>query len=88
LRERNNTLLNRKLASLDAYYKNRLQRIKTELNYAKDERIIRMKESEKSRIQHDYKTKQSELEKHREADIISQRVAVGILIIKGKKINV
>ncbi|MEH1800481.1 MAG: SNF2-related protein [Nostoc sp.] len=84
LRERNNTLLNRKLASLDAYYQNRLQRLETELNQAKDERIIRMKESERSRIQRDYESKRSDLENRSEADIISQRVAVGILIIKDK----
>ncbi|BBD70034.1 hypothetical protein NIES4072_64140 [Nostoc commune NIES-4072] len=84
LRERNNALFNRKLASLDAYYQNRLQRVETELNQAKDERIIRMKESEQSRIQRDYETKRQNLENRREADIISQRLAVGILIIKGK----
>lgn len=82
LRYRNNTLLNRKLASLDAYYQNRIQRVGNELNQAKEERIIRMKESERSRIQRDYESKRSDLENRREADIISQRIAVGILIIK------
>ncbi|MHC5821120.1 MAG: DEAD/DEAH box helicase [Nostoc sp.] len=83
LRERNNTLLNRKLASLDAYYQNRIQRVENELNQAKEEGIIRMKESERSRIQRDYETKRSDLENRSEADIISQRVAVGILLVQG-----
>jgi hypothetical protein len=43
-----------------------------------------MKESERSRIQRDYESKRSDLENRREADIITQRVAVGILIIKDK----
>lgn len=85
LRERNNTLLNLKLASLDAYYQNRLQRVETEVNQTKNERIIRMKESERSRIQRDYETKRGDLENRREADIISQRVALGILVIKAKE---
>ncbi|MBG1269290.1 DEAD/DEAH box helicase [Nostoc sp. WHI] len=87
LRERNNTLLNRKLASLDAYYQNRIQRVENELNQAKEEGIIRMKESERSRIQRDYKSKRSDLENRREADIISQRVAVGILLVEGVVTN-
>jgi ATP-dependent helicase HepA len=84
LRDKNKTLLNRKIVSLDAYYKNRIQRVENELNQAKEERLIRMKESERSRIQRDYESKRSELENRREADIITQRVAVGILIIKDK----
>jgi len=87
LRYRNNTLLNRKLASLDAYYQNRIQRVENELNQAKEERIIRMKESEQSRIQRDYESKRSDLENRREADIISQRVAVGILLVQGMVTN-
>jgi superfamily II DNA or RNA helicase len=87
LRERNNTLLNRQLVSLDAYYQNRLQRVETELNQVKDERIMRMKESERSRIERDYETKRDNLDNRREADIISQRVAVGILLVQGVFIN-
>ena len=87
LRERNNALLNRQLVSLNGYYQNRWQRVETELTQAKDERIIRMKESERSRIQRDYETKQRELENRREADIVSQRVAVGILIINNGTTN-
>ncbi len=81
LQERNNSLLNRQIVSLDGYYQNRLTRVETELNQAKDERIIRMRESERSRIQRDYETKKRDLENRREADIVSQRVAGGILII-------
>jgi superfamily II DNA or RNA helicase len=87
LRNRNDALLNRKLASLDAYYQNRIQRVENELHQANEERIIRMKESERSRIQRDYETKRSDLKKCREADIISQRVALGILLIQGVVTN-
>jgi ATP-dependent helicase HepA len=87
LRERNNMLLNCKLASLDAYYQNRIQRVENELNQAKKEEIIRMKKSERSRIQRDYESKRSDLKNRREADIISQRVAVGILLVQGVVTN-
>jgi hypothetical protein len=87
LRDKNKTLLNRKIVSLDAYYKNRIQRLENELNQAKEERIIRMKESERSRIQRDYESKRSDLENRREADIITQRVAVGILLVQGAVTN-
>jgi len=82
LRERNNSLLNRQLASLDAYYQNRLERVINELDLAREERIKRMKESEQSRIIRDYENKKAELEDRREADIISQRIATGILLIE------
>lgn len=85
LRDRNNTLLDRKLASLDAYYQNRLQRVELELSQASNEKISRMREAEKSRIQRDYDIKLQDLEKRRETDIISQRVAMGILLVKEQK---
>jgi superfamily II DNA or RNA helicase len=87
LRDKNKTLLNRKIVSLDAYYKNRIQRVENERNQAKEERIIRMKESERWRIERDYASKRSDLENRREADIITQRVAVGILLVQGAVTN-
>lgn len=87
LQERNNALLNRQLVSLEGYYQNRLTRAETELAQAKNERIIRMKESERSRIKRDYETKRQDLENRCEADIVSQRVAVGILIINNDTNN-
>ena len=82
LRERNNTLVARKLASLDAYYRNRLQRVEADLQRTDDERIVRMREAEKARIELDYDRKRTEIQGRREADIISKRVATGLLEIR------
>lgn len=85
LGERNNTLIARQLASLDAYYQNRLQRVQLELAQVTEQRITRMKEAERARIERDYDRKRKEIEARREADIISQRVAAGILeVLHGK----
>jgi ATP-dependent helicase HepA len=87
LRDRNNNILNNKLASLDSYYQNRQTRVKNELKHTNNERIVKMKESELSRIQRNYETKRRELENRSEADIVSKRVAVGILLVKGNTTN-
>jgi len=82
LKTRNDSLVNTKLASLDTYYCRRLERVEKELSQSKDIRILRMKESEKSRIETDFERQRDELERRREADIIQQRVATGILLIE------
>jgi ATP-dependent helicase HepA len=82
LRERNDVLVTRKLASLEAYYRNRLQRVQTELAGITDERIIRMKQAEQARIERDYDQKRKEIEGRRDADIVSQRIAAGILEVQ------
>ena len=76
---RNEQMVTRKLASLDAYQQNRLARIERELSTARDERIIRMKTSEKARAERDYGSRREEIEKRRNADIVRKRVAVGFL---------
>lgn len=76
---RNEQLVARKLASLDAYQQNRLARIERELSTAREERIIRMKTSEKTRAERDYVSRREEIEMRRNADIVRERVAVGIL---------
>jgi len=84
LRERNDALVARKLASLDAYYRNRLDRVSTELAKATETRIIRMREAERDRIERDYKDKRREIAERQVADIVSRRVAAGILVIRGE----
>jgi hypothetical protein len=79
LQEENDNLLDRKLASLDTYYQNRLQGVENEIEQAREKRILRMKKAERERIKSDYSSKRSEIESRREADIVSQRVAAGIL---------
>ncbi len=56
LRERNQILIDRKLSSLGVYHRNRLKRIEAELAAATDERIKRMKESERIRVEREFET--------------------------------
>jgi superfamily II DNA or RNA helicase len=79
LRARNEQLVTRKLASLDAYQQNRLARIARELAAARDDRIIRMKTSEKARAERDHIARRVEIEARRNADIVRERIAIGIL---------
>lgn len=81
LRQRNEAVITRKLASLDAYHQNRLARIDAELQQAVDERIIRMKTAERARVDSDHEEKRREIEAARNADIASKRIAAGLLDI-------
>ena len=81
LRSRNETLIVRKLASLDAYHRSRIKRLEMELTGNQDERIRTMKTAERSRAEADYENKRQEVEKRRSADIVIQRIAAGILEI-------
>lgn len=85
LRERNGVLAARKLAALDAYYRNRLQRVQTELLQMTNERIVRMKEAELARVERDHALRRKEIESRLDADILSHRVAAGVLEVGGDK---
>lgn len=82
LREINNQLVEQRLASLNRYYQRRVARVIEELNSATDDRIRRMKMSEKDRIQLEWERKKQETEERKKADIISQRIAYGIMEVK------
>ena len=82
LRDTNEALVMRKLASLDGYYRNRLQRVQAERGATTDLRILRMKEAEQARIERDYEQKRKGIESRRDADIVSQRIAAGILEVR------
>lgn len=82
LQERNEILIARRKASLEVYYQNRRQRVLTELNRTKDERIIRMKESERDRIIRDYENNLQSIVEKSDTDIITRRVAAGILEVE------
>ena len=82
LREMNDLLIGRKLAGVEAYHHNRLARVETESAKVTDERILRMRDAERSRIEHDFDRKRTEIESRRDADIISQRIAAGILEVR------
>lgn len=79
LRERNHQLLARKIGSLDAYYRNRIERLQSELRRTQDARIIRMKQAEHDRISVDYEKQRAALEARRDTDIVHHRIAAGIL---------
>jgi ATP-dependent helicase HepA len=82
LREQNTRLAEQKMASLDAYYQNRLGRVAAEAAQANDTRIARMKEAEKDRVERDYEQRRAEINDRSEADIVSDRVAAGILEVR------
>ena len=79
LRSRNESIIARKLASLDAYHTSRLKRIEMEIASKPDERIQIMKAAERRRAEADYENKRQAIEKCRSADILSERIAAGIL---------
>jgi len=80
--EINNQLAKRQLASLNMYYQRRVARVSEEIKSATNERIRRMKESEHDRIHREWENKQQKIEERKSADIISQRVAYGIIEVK------
>lgn len=82
LKETNYQLADQRIASLERYYQRRLARVTEELDLAVNERIRRMKESERDRIQREWERKRQEIEERKKADIISQRVAYGIMVVK------
>jgi len=75
----NRQLAEQQLASLARYYDRRVARINEELSAATDRRIQRMKRSELHRIQQERERRRREIEERKKADIISQRVAYGVL---------
>ncbi len=82
LRNKNARLAEQQMASLDAYHQNRLQRVAAEASQATDVRIARMKEAEKDRIERDYERRRAEITERSEADVISDRIAAGILEVR------
>lgn len=81
LTESETNLRERRLASLDAYYRNRLRRVANELAASSQERIVRMKQSEQARIERDYDERRRQLTERRVPDILARRIAAGILEI-------
>lgn len=68
-----------KLASLDASFANRSERLRAELAQGTNERIVRMKESELARAESDFRRRRQKIESRQEADIVETRIAVGLL---------
>lgn len=81
LRTRNERLVQQRLSSLDAYHRNRINRLDAEILNTDEQRIRVMKTAQRSRAETDYQMRRTEIEKRRQADILTQRIAAGILEI-------
>lgn len=79
LQESNAALVDQRLASLDLYYRGLLSQLDAVLSANSDVRILRMKASERERRTAEHARARAELERRRDADIISERIAVGVL---------
>lgn len=84
LKQRNDRLLNRQLASLRGYYDNRLSRVGTELEQSTNKRIRIMRRSEKNRIEYEFNRKQREIEIQRKCDILAKRIAIGLIHVQAE----
>ena len=82
LKRRNDSLLDRQLASLRGYFGNRLDRVTKDLEQSTNERIRIMRRSEKNRIESEFERKQSQIERHRNCDILAKRIAIGLIRIQ------
>lgn len=81
----NELLLGRRLASLEASHQSRQRRVSDELLGATEPRIIRMKTSERSRVQADYERRRAALERARQVEVLSVRVAAGLVEVTGAR---
>ncbi len=81
IRTKNKLIAEQKLISLSKYHENRITRVNKELRTATDDRIKRMKESEKNRIELEYNSKKKEIKDKEEADIVCERIAFGTIEI-------
>lgn len=79
LSQTNDVLIDRRLASLQSFYDNRLRRVHAEHEAASEARIVRMKAAELARVQSEYDHRTSDLEQARKVEILTERVAAGFL---------
>ncbi|MBI9050767.1 MAG: DEAD/DEAH box helicase [Anaerolineaceae bacterium] len=77
--ERNEYLINRKIAGLKAWFEIRMKKLDFEIPGIIDERILRMKAAERNNIQIDFEQKMKSFDKNRYADITTRRIAAGIV---------
>ncbi len=75
----NELQINRRLASLEGFHKNRTQRVSAELQGASEPRIVRMKTSELARLDADFQRRGTLLERARQVEVLPVRVAAGVL---------
>jgi SNF2 family DNA or RNA helicase len=81
----NELLLNRRLASLDSFHNSRRQRVAAELQDATEPRIVRMKTSELARVDADYQRRVAALERARQVEILTDRVAMALVEVTDER---
>ena len=79
LKRSNDELLDRQHDSQSSYYENRLARVDHELAQARNQKIIVMKQAEKSRIERERDEKLGDIEERRACDIVRKRIALCLL---------
>jgi len=67
------------VASLELFYRGLLAQLDAVLSASTDPRIIRMKTSERDRHRDEHRRRSAELERRRDADIVTTRIAVGVV---------
>lgn len=82
LQDTNSALVDQRLASLDLFYQGLLAQLDAVLGATTDEKIIRMKTSERDRHRHEHQRRRADLERQRDADIVATRIAIGILEVR------
>ena len=81
----NELLLGRRLASLETFHESRQRRVTAELHGATEPRIIRMKTSELARVRADFERRRAVLERARQVEVLSLRVAAGLVEVTGAR---
>ena len=79
LQATNAALVDQRIASLDLYYRALIAQLDGVLASSTNERIARMKTSERERREREHARRRAELDGRRDADIVSERIAVGVL---------
>ena len=74
--------MDQRLASLDLFYRGLLAQLDSVLSASTDPKIIRMKTSERDRHRHEHRRRRAELERRRDADIVSTRIAMGVVEVR------
>jgi hypothetical protein len=82
LQESNSALVDQRLASLDVFYRGLLAQLDSVLSSSTQPKIIRMKNSERDRHRHEHQRRSVELERRRDADIVSTRIAAGVIEVR------
>jgi hypothetical protein len=77
----------RRLASISTHYSNRLERLRRDFEATQDDRIQLMRRSELERVQNEFKQRKDDIESRLDADIVSTRVATGILVVREAQRN-